>query len=223
MAHDPRRLVLVDPSPDDYVTLAGWLRRGTALTTLYAGGGQAVSADDLATSSRLGHETYMMVVSRSDDRRIGFVSYRRTTGLAAYDVGIGLGDPDEWGAGFGPEAFALLLDVLFHRLGAHRVQVSIAAYNRHSLALLDRGGFTIEGVLRDVHYLDGERHDAVIASILRHEYYANDTYLPIPDVIAATEKARARHALAKMLARQGTTFGGGASDADERTNGGVEV
>lgn len=199
-AREPR-LILADPSDDDLALLADWLCNTSGLATLYSGGRGRPNAAGLRQSIDLGRESYLMLVTHADARRVGFVSYRNVGDPAVFDVGIGLGDPAEWGSGFGAEGFALLLDLLFHQRAAHRVQVTVAAYNRNSLRLLQRGGFTVEGVLRDARFLDGARHDTVIASILAPEYYAADLYQPIPDLIPADEKRRAKEMLQELKAR----------------------
>ncbi|OUE29666.1 hypothetical protein BFL35_14030 [Clavibacter michiganensis] len=199
----PLRLTLADPSPADLDMLAGWMSRQLSLSLFYSGGRQSVTADGLRQSIDAGREQYVMVLTRATGRAVGFVSYRPAGGQGNYDVGIGIGDPAEWGAGFGAEAFALLLDLLFHRMGAHRVQITVAAYNKKSLALIGRGGFTVEGVLREAHFLDGRWHDSVVASILAPEYYAADIYQPIPDLVPEGEKASARAFLARLIREQG--------------------
>lgn len=203
MSQEPRRLILDAPDDEDLAALAGWLRRGDPLTVLYSGGQQAVTPAALRSSIDNGRETYLIAVTRADRRRIGFVSYRRTGSPDAYDVGIGIADPAEWGSGFGPEAFVLLLDLLFHQLGARRVQVTTSSVNRHVLTLLHRGGFTVEGVLRETVHLDGRWHDSIIASMLRGEYYAAEIFRPIPDIIPVADKDRAHRALRSLLSAQG--------------------
>jgi hypothetical protein len=106
----------------------------------------------------------------------------------------------------------LLLDYLFHERNAHRVQATTALFNKHSMSVLTRGEFVLEGVLRRYYYLDGEYHDATVWSMLREEYYAiaarmqqKNPELTVTDLVPAADKAEARRLLADYLAKQRPT------------------
>ena len=68
------------------------------------------------------------------------------------------------------EALPEVLKYGFNTMNLHRIEALIAPGNIPSLKLLQRTGFTREGLLRE-HYMKGGRlEDSVIFSLLRPEY-----------------------------------------------------
>lgn len=50
-------------------------------------------------------------------------------------LGLGLGERQNWGQGYGTEAMQLTLRFAFDELNLHRVQLSVFAYNERAIAL----------------------------------------------------------------------------------------
>lgn len=90
-------------------------------------------------------------------------------------MGIAIGDPANWGKGYGSEAARLGLAFAFDELNLHRVQATAFAYNAHSIALLEKLGFQREGVYREFLRRDGKRHDMVLYGLLEREWRAGGT------------------------------------------------
>ena len=86
------------------------------------------------------------------------------------EVSYGM-SPDYWGKGFFKETLRIVLDYLFFECNFYRVNATTRSDNLPSVKGLESVWFQKEGVLRD-YYLsyNGERHDAAILAILRHEY-----------------------------------------------------
>lgn len=190
---------LVPVGDDDYRLLATWA--ASAANTYSSGSSEFASEDTLRTALRDSGGTYLMVVTR-DGRRIGAVNWRRMSYHGSYTVGNTVGDSELWGVGYGVESIALLLEHLFHARNAHRIHFLTGTHNKPMVQIFTQGLITIEGILRDYFFVDGEYHDAVVGSILRHEYYdpANAEFTP-RDVIPAEDKATARALLRNHLAR----------------------
>lgn len=90
-----------------------------------------------------------------------------TTGL-----GIGLGDPENWGKGYGRDAMKLLLNFAFNEMNLHRVGLTVFEYNERARALYEKLGFVLEGTARERLHRDGERYDMLIFGMLRREWEA---------------------------------------------------
>ena len=88
----------------------------------------------------------------------------------ACGMGLGFGEPSNWGKGYGYEATKLGLRFAFDELNLHRVQVTVFSYNHRSLALVDKVGFQREGVFRERLQRDGQRHDMYLYGLLRREW-----------------------------------------------------
>jgi len=85
-------------------------------------------------------------------------------------LGMGMGDRNLWGQGYGSEAMALTLRYAFDELNLHRVQTSVFEYNERSIAMCEGQGFRREGVYREFMKRDGRRYDMYMLGLLRHEW-----------------------------------------------------
>ena len=77
-----------------------------------------------------------------------------------------------WGRGYMAEALPVLLTCAFDTLALHRLEADADPRNARSIRVLERAGFRREGYLRERYHLEGERQDAVVYGLLRHEWAA---------------------------------------------------
>ncbi len=117
-----------------------------------------------------------MIRTLAGDRLIGFV------GLGGIDwangdgfVGIGVGEQQDWGKGYGTDAMRIILRFAFAELNLHRVSLSVYASNARAIRSYEKAGFAVEGRLRQVVHRDGQRTDEVFMGILRQEWERNST------------------------------------------------
>ncbi|WIB76618.1 GNAT family protein [Curtobacterium sp. MCPF17_002] len=124
---------------------------------------------------------YEFGVRRADDLRLlgtvglfGFVDGAAEIGYAMH--------PDGRGNGFMTEAARAVLDWAFapepHGLGFARVQWRAIATNTPSAAIAERLGLRYEGRLRSGVFHRGERHDQLIAAVLRDDDRSAPTVWP---------------------------------------------
>jgi RimJ/RimL family protein N-acetyltransferase len=85
-------------------------------------------------------------------------------------LGIGMGNREHWGQGFGRESMELALNFAFHELNLHRVQLTVFSYNERALKLYKKLGFKQEGVFREHIQRDGRRYDMILFGLLRREW-----------------------------------------------------
>ena len=78
--------------------------------------------------------------------------------------------PYFWRKGFATEALSEVLKFSFKQLGLYRVGAVVYPENEASLALLDKLGFTNEGLLRGYMYQDEQFHDTFMLSLLKLEW-----------------------------------------------------
>jgi RimJ/RimL family protein N-acetyltransferase len=105
------------------------------------------------------------------DRAIGFVELdgvQRESGNAW--VGIGIGNREYWGKGYGTDALRVLLRYAFAELNLHRISLDVFEYNVRALRCYEKAGFTIEGRTRNCLHRDGRRWDLIYMGILRDEW-----------------------------------------------------
>lgn len=100
--------------------------------------------------------------------RCGLYSIDRTARHA--ELGIGIGDREYWGRGYGREAVGLLLDYAFRLRNLRRVWLEVHADNERGIRAYKSCGFVEEGRMREHVWLGGRYVDNVIMGILREEW-----------------------------------------------------
>lgn len=191
---------------DDFELIADW--SASTVSTYSSGAPQFLPPELLKQATRQGGMRYLMIVNH-DGERVGAVNWGPLAYEGSYTIGSAVGSPGMWTQGYGAEANVLLLNYLFHAKNAHRVQLTLGMHNRHMVQIITRGGFTLEGVLRDYFFLDGQYFDAVVCSLLREEFYALARSYELglaADVIPAEEKEEARRLFLAHLERSSAGY-----------------
>jgi RimJ/RimL family protein N-acetyltransferase len=85
-------------------------------------------------------------------------------------VGVGIGDREYWGKGYGTDAMRLILRYAFIELSLQRVSLNVFEYNLRAIRSYEKLGFVHEGRSRAVLRRDGQRYDLVFMGILRTEW-----------------------------------------------------
>jgi RimJ/RimL family protein N-acetyltransferase len=117
------------------------------------GRGPGRFADDAAVSAWLDlfrQRDGVMLVIEQDGTPIGFANYRDWRPKPrSCEIGIGIGEPALWSKGLGRDALRALVRHLTDDLGAHRVTLSVLAFNDRAIASYKACGFEVEGIERD--------------------------------------------------------------------------
>ncbi len=117
---------------------------------------------------------FQYAIEHAAERRlIGDVAVRLHDNLKQAEVGFTLATPYQ-GKGFATEAVSAVLDRLFRLQGLHRVMGECDARNTASAALMERLGFTREGLLRQQTFIKGEWTDDLLFGLLAPEWLARD-------------------------------------------------
>ncbi|SCC02473.1 aminoglycoside 6'-N-acetyltransferase [Arthrobacter sp. NIO-1057] len=124
---------------------------------------QFIGSHDGALAVHLGEQT----IGKVDWFTVN--SWGRSNTSACWEIAIGLFAKHR-GQGYGTVAQRLLVEYLFTHYPRHRIQATTAAENLAENRVLEKLGFSREGVIRQSQWRDGAWHDQVIYSILRHEF-----------------------------------------------------
>jgi RimJ/RimL family protein N-acetyltransferase len=109
----------------------------------------------------------------ADDRMIGFVDLDGVLwNQGDAFVGIGLGERQFWGKGYGTDAMRILLRFAFSELNLHRVSLNVFEFNPRAIHSYEKAGFKVEGRARKLLNRDGQRWDLIFMGILRREWEA---------------------------------------------------
>jgi len=132
--------------------------------------------------------------SKHDPSHASFVIYERSTlrpigtiGLPNInhahriaELGVGIGEHDCWGKGYGTEATRLVLEYAFNVLGLHNVMLRVFSYNERALRSYAKVGFKEMGRRRQAQRIGGQAHDVVYMDCIATEFEGSvlGRYLP---------------------------------------------
>jgi len=105
-----------------------------------------------------------------DNRYIGFFGLWVDLIHSEAWVGIGIGDRESWGKGYGTDMMKLCLQYAFLELGLERVSLGLHEYNPRALRSYEKCGFRLEGRTRKDGMREGQRSDTLWMGILREEW-----------------------------------------------------
>ncbi len=113
---------------------------------------------------------FQYAIERTEDRRlIGDVAVHLHDNLMQAEIGFTLATPYQK-LGYATEAVRAVLDRLFLQRGLHKVTGECDARNTASAGLLERLGFTREGLLRQQTFIKGEWTDDLLYGLLATEW-----------------------------------------------------
>jgi RimJ/RimL family protein N-acetyltransferase len=116
------------------------------------------------------HDFLFAVRALADDRLLGFIELEglRWAHGDAW-VGIGLGEREVWGRGYGTDAMRVMLRFAFTELNLRRVSLTVYEYNPRAIRSYEKAGFVVEGRVRQCLNRDGRRWDMLYMGILKEE------------------------------------------------------
>ena len=106
-------------------------------------------------------------VEKKDGTKIGVTGVFPVGDL--WEIGFTL-IPSERGKGYGTEAVTIFVDYLFLSRDLVRIQAMTDQRNMASQRILEKVGFTREGIVRKSMFIHGEWRDLLLYSILREEW-----------------------------------------------------
>lgn len=120
------------------------------------------------------HErTTFFIEARATGRPIGWCTARTWDHKhVSANLGIGLGERDYWGKGYGTEAVGLLLEIVFDHQAWHRAELYTLAENGRAIRSAEKAGFRKCGEEHEATFYDGAYHNVVEMELLRSEWEA---------------------------------------------------
>ncbi|MFX1426292.1 MAG: GNAT family N-acetyltransferase [Promethearchaeota archaeon] len=113
----------------------------------------------------------IFIIEKKDNTRIGLILYFLVKGgpIELLEIGYLL-IPSERQKGFCSEAATIFVDYLFLTKNITRIQATADIRNIASHKILEKTGFTREGIMRDMVFNQGKWRDFALYSILRKEW-----------------------------------------------------
>jgi RimJ/RimL family protein N-acetyltransferase len=114
---------------------------------------------------------FFMIRTVQGDKNIGLIGLdgiRWEHGNAW--VGIGLGEREYWGKGYGTDALRVIQRYAFEELYLHRLSLTVFEYNQRAVRSYEKAGFIMEGCARKFLHREDMRYDLIFMGILRDEW-----------------------------------------------------
>ncbi len=169
--------MLCQLAPDDATLVADYGRRSRELHAPWEPIRSSDFWDEPVVAQRLAGELEeavtdrgltLYLMPRGEQRRVigRLVLLRIVRGsLQSCHLGYGLA-PEAVGRGLMAEAVRAATRIAFEELALHRIEANIVPRNERSIALIERCGFTYEGVSRDCYRIAGRWEDHARYSLL---------------------------------------------------------
>ena len=90
------------------------------------------------------------------------------------EIGIMLGEKEQWGQGYGTEAMQLAHEFGFQILNLNRIWLRVYEDNPRAIHVYEKVGYQHEGRQRQMRFHNGQYLDVLLMGILRDEWLAND-------------------------------------------------
>lgn len=115
---------------------------------------------------------YFGIYTKNDDKIIGYIHLEQIYWhyKLCSDIGILIGEKDQWSKGYGTEAMHLMIKYAFEELDLHRLELMTFDFNTRGLRLWDKCGFKQEGIMRKARLVNGKWHDVIFMALLKEEY-----------------------------------------------------
>ncbi len=168
-------LTIVDPEQDAEL-LAKWMRDSEYARLLEAGAAYMWSAKMVKEWMEKDKDAYFFIIrTLTADQPIGMVDLSGFSWGARHAwVGIGLGERDFWGKGYGTDAMQVVLRYAFEELNLNRLNLNVFEYNQRAINSYLKCGFVLEGRTRKAMQREGRRWDMIYMGILRSEWETRD-------------------------------------------------
>ncbi len=125
-------------------------------------------------SEKLLESVYLfMIRTRAEDKVIGTLDLHNINwSVGDAWVGIGVGEREYWGRGYGTEAMQLIVRYGFEQLNLRRISLTVFEYNQRAVHSYQKIGFQEEGRMRQWVNREGRRWDLIYMGLLRADWEA---------------------------------------------------
>lgn len=172
------RLAVFDLEKDSEA-LARWGQDSEYQRLLDSGPSSLYSAADMRSflEKGIGEKQIMLSIRLlAEDRAIGFVNLAGLNWQARSAwVGIGIGEPEYRGKGYGSDAMNVLARYAFKELNLNRINLNVFEFNPRAMRAYEKCGFVHEGRLRQWLNRGGRRWDMIYMGLLREDWLARQT------------------------------------------------
>jgi len=169
------KLVLLrEVEADDLSLVWEWENDSEMGLYLNADPGKRMSMDEVKRrfqQYRTDPTSGLFIICSLDGEAIGMLGFDRLyRDIGTCRLFIGIGVKTHWGQGYGTDAMRLALQYFFRDVHLNKVQLSVYDFNTRAIASYRKCGFEVEGVRRNIAYVQGEWCDSIEMSISTEQF-----------------------------------------------------
>jgi RimJ/RimL family protein N-acetyltransferase len=122
-------------------------------------------------SEGLGDHISLDIWHKEDKKPIGNLGLGHIDWINGWANGyLFIGEPEYWNRNIATEATELLLEYAFNELNLNKIQGGAAVENIGSWTVAKKIGFNVEGIRKNIMYVDGKYVDVKTHSILKEDW-----------------------------------------------------
>lgn len=108
---------------------------------------------------------------QENDQHIGNIKIGPINEVHRYaDIGLLIGEKDQWGKGYASEAIGLICKFGFDTLNLHKLKAGCYEDNIGSAKAFFKNGFSEEGRMKKQWFVNNKYQDSLILGLLREDY-----------------------------------------------------
>ena len=113
---------------------------------------------------------FCMIIDMNTDKEIGVINYFQCPiSNSSLEIGQVIAEPSARGKGYGYESLKLFVDYLFNNKTIGRIQYKTRFDNKPMIAVGEKIGFSLEAVMKDFYFAEGEYKDYSLMALTRKE------------------------------------------------------
>lgn len=151
------RSVTINDATDEYVSWLNDKEVTQVLATITYPYTMEMLHDYISSILRDDRNCMFMILDKATEQAVGTIKISNIEKVnGTCNLGIMIGNRNFWGGGFGKEALRMTIDYAFNVLKIRKICDSIHSNNPRALATDLKIGFSVEGVLKEQFWHEGE-------------------------------------------------------------------
>jgi len=116
---------------------------------------------------------FLAIIIKDGKQHIGNIKLGPINWVHRYgDIGIIIGEKDQWSKGYATEAVSLVVKYAFDKLNLHKITAGCTKLNSGSMKAFQKNGFEIEGVREKHFFWQGKYINGILFGLINNNYEA---------------------------------------------------
>ena len=116
---------------------------------------------------------FLAIIIKDGNQHIGNIKLGPINWVHRHgDIGIIIGEKEQWGKGYATEAISLVVKYAFDNLNLHKITAGCTELNLGSMKAFQKNGFEIEGVRKKHFFWKGRYINGILLGLINNDYEA---------------------------------------------------